>query len=153
MAASAWSVFGLVGAKTTFGVWLSLVVVLLAMAMLTVGWRLAVRKRYEAHRWTQTTAVCVNLVVVIFWMIRSLVLYVLPKIPAQLGHGSYGITTVHAVVAAVAVVLGVFVVLRGNELVPRAWRFKNYKRWMRTSYALYLVAALTGLGVFIVAYG
>src|ERR1035437_2726657 len=97
VAASPWSVLGLVGAKTTFGVWLSLTVVLVAMAMLTVGWRLAVQKRYEAHRRVQTIAVCLNLVVVIAWMIRSLVLYVIPNIPAHLGHGSYGITTVHAV--------------------------------------------------------
>ena len=150
---SATSLIGLVGAKTTFGVWASLVVVLITVVMLTIGWRLAVRKRYAAHRWVQTIAVCLDLVVVIDWMIRSFVLYVLPNIPAQLGHGSYGVTTLHAVVAACAVVLGVFVVLRGNELVPRGWRFQNYKPYMRTAYVLYLLAALTGLAVFIVAYG
>jgi len=49
----------------------SLALTLLATAMLTIGWRLAVRRRYQAHRWVQTTAVVLNAVVVVVWMIRS----------------------------------------------------------------------------------
>ena len=61
--------------------------------------------------------------------------------------------TVHACVGVVAFVLGVFVVLRASELVPRRLRFTNYKRFMRASYALYLLATLTGVVLFVVAYG
>ena len=53
-------------------------------------------------------------------MIRSFVLNVLPQIPAKLGQSAYAVATVHAVVGVIGVVLGVFVVLRGNELVPQA---------------------------------
>jgi uncharacterized membrane protein len=44
-------------------------------------------------------------------------------------------------------------VLRGNELVPRRLRFTDYKRFMRASYGLYLLGTLTGVILFVVAYG
>lgn len=130
-----------------------MVLMVLAAVLFTIGWRLAVRKRYEAHRWVQTSAVALNAVVVAAWMIRSFVLYVLPAIPAKLAHGSYAVATVHAFVGAIGLVLGVFVALRANELVPRRLRFKDYKRFMRASYALYLLGTLTGAILFVVAYG
>jgi hypothetical protein len=45
--------------------------------------------------------------------------------------------------------LGIFVVLRGNNLVPSALRFKNYKLFMRTSYALYMLATALGVIVYV----
>jgi uncharacterized membrane protein YozB (DUF420 family) len=86
-------------------------------------------------------------------MIRFFVLYVVPEIPARLGQRSYAVTTVHALVGVVGLTLGVFVDLRGNELVPARLRFSNYKLFMRSSYALYMLATLTGVIVYVVAYG
>jgi len=142
----------LLGATAGFGANLSLAVMLLAAAMFTVGWRLAARGQLEAHRWVQTAAACLNAVLVLAWMVRSFVLYVLPEIPAKLGEGSYAITTVHAVVGAIGLVLGLFVVLRGNELVPQALRFTNYKPFMRWSYALYMLGTVMGVIVYVVLY-
>jgi uncharacterized membrane protein YozB (DUF420 family) len=85
-------------------------------------------------------------------MVRSFWIYILPGIPEKLGEGSYGITTVHASIGLAGLVLGVFVVLRGNELVPKALRFRNYKRYMRTSYALYMLATVTGVIVYVVVF-
>ncbi|MGZ4199023.1 MAG: DUF420 domain-containing protein [Thermoleophilia bacterium] len=144
---------GLLAAKAPFGADVSLVLTVLAAVLLTIGWRLAVQRRYEAHRWVQTAAVVLNAIVVAAWMIRSFVLYVLPVIPAKLDQRSYAVATVHALVGALGVVLGVFVVLRGNELVPARLRFKDYRLFMRSSYALYLLATLTGAILFVVAYG
>ena len=144
---------GLLGTTAPFGADVSLLLTVLAAVLLTIGWRLAVRGRYEAHRWVQTTAVGLDAAVVVAWMIRSFVLYVLPVIPAKLDERSYAIATVHALVGAIAVVVGVFVVLRGNELVPRRLAFKDYKPFMRSSYVLYLLGTLTGVTLFVVAYG
>ena len=144
---------GLLATKAPFGADVSLVLTVLAAVLLTIGWRLAVQRRYEAHRWVQTAAVGLNAIVVAAWMIRSFVLYVLPVIPAKLDQRSYAVATVHALVGALGVVLGVFVVLRGNELVPARLRFKDYRLFMRSSYALYLLATLTGAILFVVAYG
>jgi uncharacterized membrane protein YozB (DUF420 family) len=144
---------GLLATKAPLGASVSLVLTVLAAVALTIGWRLAVGKRYEAHRWVQTAAVALNAAVVAAWMIRSLVLFVLPVIPAKLDQLSYAVATVHALVGAIGVGLGIFVVLRGNELVPARLRFKNYRLFMRSSYALYLLATLTGVTLFVVAYG
>ena len=135
------------------GAVVALAVTLIAAGLMTVGWRLAARRRYEAHRWVQTTAVALDVGVVAFWMIRSLVSNVLPQIPARLGQRAYAVATLHAVVGAVAIAFGVFVVLRGNELVPQRLRFARYTPYMRGAYALLLLGTLTGVTLYVVAYG
>jgi len=145
--------FWFLGTTASFGASFSLAVMVLAAILFTIGWRLAARKNYEAHRWMQTAAVCLNAVLVLAWMIRRFLLWVLPEIPSKLGQASYAVTTVHAVVGAIALVLGVFVALRGNELVPKRLRFTNYKLFMRSSYALYMLGTLMGVIVYVVVYG
>jgi len=139
-------------AGATLGANLSLILVLISALMLTAGWRLAARKRFEAHRWVQTIAVCLNAAVVLVWMVRSLIQNVLPEIPARLGQSSYAIATSHAVIGVMGVALGVFVVLGASELVPRSLRFHDYKLYMRTSYAVYMLGTLTGVLLYVVAY-
>ncbi len=142
-----------VGTAPSFGASFSLAVMLLAAVLFTVGWRLAARKNYQAHRWVQTGAVCLNTVLVLVWMVRRFWLWVRPEIPSKLGQASYAVTTVHAVVGALGVLLGVLVVLRGNELVPQRLRFTNYKPFMRSAYALYMLGTLLGVIVYVVVYG
>jgi uncharacterized membrane protein YozB (DUF420 family) len=146
---------GFLGGHGPLGSDLSLVIIAVVVVLLTIGWRLAAAKRFEAHRWVQTTAVVLSTLVAAIWMIRLFWSYVLPELPARLGDRLYGLTTLHSVVAAIAMVLGVVVVLRANELFPRAWRFsqRKYKPVMRTAYGLYLLAALLGLIVFAITYG
>jgi len=143
---------GFLGTNANFRSDATLVLILVTEVLFTIGWRLAIRKRYEAHRWVQTSAVILNTLVVLITMISSFVTYILPGIPGKLYEGSYGVTTVHALVGMVGLVLGVFIVLRGNNLVPKALRFSNYKLFMRTSYVLYTVATLLGVVVYIVVY-
>jgi len=97
-------------------------------------------------------AASLNAIVVLSVMISSFLIYILPGIPGKLLEGSYGVTTVHALVGMIGLVLGLFVVLRGNELVPEGLRFTNYKLFMRTSYALYMLATLIGVVVYVVVY-
>jgi uncharacterized membrane protein YozB (DUF420 family) len=143
---------GFLGTNGTLGADISLVLSLLAAVLFTIGWRLAARRRYEAHRWVQTAAACLNAVLVLAWMVRYFGLYVAPEIPARLGEASYGVTTVHAVVGVIGLMLGVFVALRGNELVPKGLRFTNYKLFMRISYSLYMLGTLLGVVVYIIVY-
>ena len=143
---------GLLGVAIPLGANASLVVMVVAAVLFTIGWRLAVRKQYDAHRWVQTVAVCLNAALALGWMVSRFVLYILPEIPARLGEASYSIPTVHAVVGAIGLVLGVFVALRGNELVPKSLRFSNYKAFMRTSYAVYMIGTLMGVIVYINTY-
>ena len=143
-----------IAAKAPLGATVSLVLMVAAAgALLTIGWRLAVRRRYGAHRWVQTGAVTLNAAVVAVWMIRSFVLFVYPAIPSKLGHGAYAVAASHAAVGVAGLVLGVFVVVRANDMaLPSRLRFSNYKLFMRSSYVLYLLGTATGASLYVVAY-
>lgn len=131
---------------------ISLTIMLLTAILFTIGWVLIRRKHTEAHRWVQTVAAVLNAVVVLGVMIGSFYGNILPGLPGKFFEGSYGVTTVHAFVGLIGLVLGIFVVLRGNNLVPKSLRFNNYKLFMRTSYALYMLATLLGVVVYIEAF-
>ncbi len=131
---------------------LTLVMILVTAGMFTAGWRLAVHKHDTLHRRVQTAAVILNTLVVLVTMVSSFWIYIVPGIPAKLGEGSYGLTTLHAAIGLAGLLLGVFVVLRANNWVPRPLRFKNYKLVMRTSYAIYMLATLVGVVLYGVVY-
>ena len=143
---------GFLGTQANFLPDLTLVLILLSSALFTIGWRLAVHRQFKIHRWLQTVAATINAIVVLLVMINSFIIHILPGIPSKLLMGSYGVTTLHAVVGLFGLLLGIFVVLRGNELVPKRLRFNNYKLFMRTSYALYMAATFIGVVVYIMAY-
>jgi len=130
---------------------ITLVVILLSAVLFTIGWWLASQRRYEAHRWVQTVAVCLNAAVVLTWMVKSFVEYVIPRIPDRLDQ-AYAVTAAHAAVGVIALVFGVFVALRGNELVPKAMKFRNYKPYMRGAYALYMLGTVTGVITYVLIY-
>jgi uncharacterized membrane protein YozB (DUF420 family) len=143
---------GFLGTHAPFISDLTLILILITAILFTIGWQLARHKHFETHRWVQTSSATLNAVVVLVVMVRSFVLHILPGIPAKLLQGDYAVTTVHALVGATGLLLGIFVVLRGNELVPQALRFKKYKPFMRTAYALYMTATLLGVIVYTEAF-
>jgi uncharacterized membrane protein YozB (DUF420 family) len=138
---------GFLGTQAKFISDLTLILILLTAVLFTIGWRLAVHRHFKVHRWVQTLTAIINSIVVLVVMINSFLLHILPGIPAKLLQGSYGVTTLHAFIGLLGLLLGIFVVLRGNELVPNRLRFNNYKWFMRTSYTLYMLA--TTIGVFV----
>lgn len=139
---------GFLGTGAPFISDFSLIMMLLTAAMFTWGWRLAVQRRYDTHRRVQTIAVLVNTAVVLVVMVSSFVIFILPGIPGKLGEGSYGITTVHAILGTISLLFGVYVVFVGYGWLPKRLRFTNYKLFMRTSYALYLSATLLGVVIY-----
>jgi uncharacterized membrane protein YozB (DUF420 family) len=143
---------GFLGTRAPFLSDLSLVLVSLTAVLFTVGWQLARHGHYKAHRWVQTLTACLNAVVVLSVMIASYVVHILPGIPSKLLEGDYAVTTVHALIGTAGLLLGTFVVLRANELAPSALRFRNYKLFMRTSYALYMLATVLGMIVYGLAF-
>jgi uncharacterized membrane protein YozB (DUF420 family) len=143
---------GFLGTRAPFLSDLTLILILITAVLFTIGWQLARNKHFEAHRWVQTSSATLNAVVVLVVMIRSFVVHILPGIPGKLLTGDYAVTTVHALVGATGLLLGLFVVLRANGLVPRALRFKKYKPFMRTAYSLYMAATLIGVIVYTEAF-
>jgi len=143
---------GFLGTNAPVHADVALILILVSAVLFTFGWRLAVRKRYKVHQWVQTSAVILSTIVILFMMINSFLIHILPGIPGKLNQGDYALTTVHALVGSVAMLLGIFIVLRANKLVPKALRFRNYKRFMRTSYVLYMLATFLGVIVYITVY-
>ncbi len=143
---------GFLGTRATFGPDLALVLVLLSSTLFTIGWRLAVHKHFDIHRWVQTSAAIINASAVLAIMVGSFLGFVLPHLPARIAQPVTAITTFHAVIGTITFLLGVFVVLRANKLVPKALRFENYKLFMRTAYALYMLTTLIGITVYLVTY-
>ncbi len=143
---------GFLGTRATFGPDLALVLILISSTMFTIGWQLAVHKHYNIHRGVQTSAAVINSSAVLAIMVGSFWGFVLPTLPGKIRQPVTAVTTFHAIIGAITFLLGVFVVLRANELVPQALRFKNYKLFMRTSYSLYMLTTLIGIGVYVITY-
>ena len=135
------------------GARLTLVVIVVAVVALTVGWRLAAARRYRAHALVQTAAVAAVTASAVLFMAVSLVRNVLPEIPARLGQAVYAVDTGHAVIGIAATLVGLYVVLAAGDVLPARLRFRSFRPFMRVAYGLYLVAAATGVALFVVAYG
>lgn len=143
---------GFLGTQAHFLSDLTLILISTTAVLLTIGWQLARHRHFAAHRWVQTVTVAINAIVVLGGMVNSYAIHILPGIPARLLEDDYGITTVHAIVGMMGIFLGIFVVLRANGLAPQALRFQNYKLFMRTAYALYMLATLLGVTVYFRGY-
>ena len=141
---------GFLGTNANFAADMTLVLMLLAATLFTLGFYLARRRRYQAHRWVQTGAASLNAIMVLWMMLLPFRDFVLRDTGGPRTGVFYTVTTLHALIGGVALLFGMFVVLRGNELVPAAFKFRNYKGFMRTAYALYIVATLLGILVYLV---
>jgi uncharacterized membrane protein YozB (DUF420 family) len=143
---------GFLGTRATLRSDLTLVLILVTALLFNIGFILARRKQFKTHRWVQTTSVTLNTLVVLISMVTSFIAHILPGIPAKLNQDDYAVTTLHGLVGAIGLLWGIFVALRGNELVPKSLRFKNYKLFMRWAYALYMLATLGGIIVYIIVF-
>ncbi len=131
--------------------WVSDITLLLMIVVglaLTVGVILARQGKFVGHRWVQTSAVALNLILVISLMLSPYQAYVVPGIPQQINEPFFFVAILHGIVGFFAVVLGTFIVLRANGLMIDALKFSNYKRFMRTSYGLYMLNIFLGVLVY-----
>ena len=153
MTASTVAASGFLTARSSLGADLTLLVSVAAIVLLTAGVVLARRRRYDAHRWTQTVAVLLNAVMVVIWMVRSLVQYILPGIPGSLSEHGHALAAVHAATGAAGVALGLFLVVRANQLTRRHESVSRYKPAMRVAYLVYLAGFALGVALYVVTYG
>ncbi len=143
---------GFLGTNASVLADISLILGILVALTLTVGMILAVLKRYQVHRWVQSTAVAINVAQVLTIMVASFLKSAAPGIPQRLGETYYYAALIHAMLGLTTLVFGTFVALRGNELVPQALKFNNYKLFMRTAYSLYILVTALGVWVYITWY-
>jgi len=56
---------------------------------------------------------------------------------------------VHAALGMMAELLGLYIVVVASTNVLPAWlRFRNWKRWMRTEFVLWLIVVIRGVGTY-----
>ncbi len=139
---------GFLGTHANFAADVTLLLMVMIGIIFTIGFVLARKKKFEAHRWVQTAAASLNAILVLWLMILPFRDFVIRDTGGPRAGLFYAITILHAILGAVALPFGLFVVLRGNRLVPRALRFNNYKLFMRTAYGLYILTILVGIIVY-----
>jgi len=140
---------GFLGTNANFAADMTLVIMLLIAALFTVGFALARAEKYTAHRWVQTAGALLNLIMVLWLMVLPFRDFIVRDIGGPRPNIFYTVTTLHAVFGFSAVVFGLFVVLRGNNLMIKPLRFDNYKPYMRIAYALYMLTTLIGIWVYV----
>ncbi len=122
-------------------------------ATLTIGMLLARHKRFRAHGWTQSTVLLLNLVAIAGVMAPSFSRQVVQRPAGEWRDAYYVLPTVHAALATLVELLGLYVVLvAGTRILPARLRFQNYKLWMRTTLTLWWLVVMLGLGTYYVWY-
>jgi plastocyanin/uncharacterized membrane protein YozB (DUF420 family) len=126
-----------------------LIIELLMGATLLVGMFLARARQFRAHGICQSAMVILNLAPILSFMLPGFRTAVVSGLPAHLNDRFYAVATAHAVLGATAELLGLYIVLTaGTNLLPRALRFTNYKRWMRTELGLWWLVIAFGVGTY-----
>lgn len=118
-------------------------------ATLLVGMFLARARQFRAHGICQSAMVILNLAPILSFMLPGFRTAVVSGLTAHLNDRFYAVATAHAVLGATAELLGLYIVLTaGTNLLPRALRFTNYKRWMRTELGLWWLVIAFGVGTY-----
>jgi plastocyanin len=144
---------GFLGTNASMLADVTLVLSIVVAVVLTIGVVMAILKRYSVHRWLQTVAVALNIVLVLAVMIGSFFKSAASGLPQKLNEAYYYTATIHGLLGVFAFLFGTFVMLRGNELVPNALKFNNYKLFMRIAYSAYMLVTALGVWVYLTWYG
>jgi hypothetical protein len=105
-------------------------------------------RMFNQHKWIQTLGAVINVILVLWLMILPYRDFILRDSGGPRVSTFYAITTAHAVVGLFAYVIGIYVVLRGHNIMIPALKFNNYKPWMRVSYLLYMLTTVLGIWVY-----
>ena len=139
---------GFLNLGADLGADISLVSMLLLGVLFTFGVVLAIRGKYQVHRYVQTFGVLLSTVLVFYLMVLRFL--------ARQDDGDDPVSEFfnillfsHIFLGSAAVLLGLFIALRANGLVPEFLQFQKYSTSMRVSYALYMVAIFLGVWVYV----
>ena len=133
---------GFFGTLAPFYSDINLVVEILMVIGLTIGLFLIRNRQRSAHQYMQTAMVLFNLVMMFFFMGIVFVQLLKPgttislSVIAEIFHGTIGI---------IAILIGLYLFLLMNNLLPKGWQIKGWKNLMRVAFGLYCVVALGGL--------
>jgi len=140
---------GFLGTGATFEADANLVLQLAMAAALVAGVILAKQKHYKAHGICQSTVLLLNLLMIGLVMLPSFRRQVSPRFHRVFHNSYYAAPMVHAALGITAELLGLYVALvAGTNVLPAWLRFRNWKRWMRAEFVLWLIVVISGVGTY-----
>ena len=134
---------GFLGTNASQAADVNLVLHGLMVASLLVGFRLARAGDIGAHRINQTCVVLINLVSIVSVMIVSFARVVVPSAGSP-GDPLVAVAAAHGLLGLTAEGMGIYLLLRMNNLIPPRWRFGNFKLFMRATLIQWLVVTTYG---------
>ena len=141
---------GFLGTRANLAADVTLILMIVIALLFTFGFFLARRERFNIHKWVQTLGALLNLALVLWLMVLPFRDFVVRDQGGPRLGIFYTITAIHGIIGTIAIVFGLFVVLRGHKLMPKFLQFNNYKPFMRAAYALYIGNTLIGIAVYYV---
>jgi uncharacterized membrane protein YozB (DUF420 family) len=139
---------GFLGTHASFLSDLTLVLVLVVVSLFASGFILARRKNLLVHRTVQTIAFFTILILASVMMVLPFRDYVLNDMGGPRPHYFYIITTLHAVMGAIGLLIGLYIMLGAWLLGPKVLPIKYYKGFMRLALVMFVASALTGIWVY-----
>jgi len=137
---------GFLGRGATFGADLNLLVQIGLGLLLLIGMVFARRGSYRAHGACQSSALALAIVMTLVWMWPSFREIYVPDLARGIANRTNVAVVAHAALGSVVLLLGAYIVLvAGTAVIPRRFRFQNYRAWMQTLLVLWWIAI--GLGV------
>jgi len=140
---------GFLGTWASFSADLNLLVQIVMGIALLAGVFLARAKRYVAHGVCQALVLILNLPMIALVMWPSFDVRVLPRFSGHLTTRYYSVAIAHGALGILAEAFGLYILLvAGTNILPRSWRFRRWKLWMRIELALWWVVLLLGIGAY-----
>jgi plastocyanin/uncharacterized membrane protein YozB (DUF420 family) len=142
---------GFLGTNARFLSDLNLVMQVVMSASLLVGVALVRVGNTRAHQYTMTIVVLTNLVLIAFVMGTTFFAQVVPD-PSPVTQPQRLSPMLHGIVGSVAELLGIYLILRMNDLIPEGWRVQNFKLLMRVTLILWLLTVAGGVVMYVSSY-
>jgi uncharacterized membrane protein YozB (DUF420 family) len=139
---------GLFGTRANLFSDLNLIAQIVLLAGLITGFFFVRRGHISTHQYIQTGMVLFNIVLTIFIMVVAYFEYVILSQPGEFSQIHVIVSSIHAALGLLAIFCGVYLILRMNQLIPKSWRIKKWKRLMRITLGLYVLVGLIGIGVY-----
>ncbi|HEX7975694.1 MAG TPA: hypothetical protein VF498_14885 [Anaerolineales bacterium] len=143
---------GLFGTKANLFSDLNLIAQIVFLFGLSLGAVFAHKGHISTHQYIQTGFVFFNIVLTIFIMVVAFSENVIPGLPANLQKAFALVATIHAALGLLAILCGVYLLLRMNQLISPRWRVSWWKDLMRFTLGLYWVVGIIGVVTYFIWY-
>ena len=140
---------GFLGSFAPFYADVNLIAQIILVVGLLIGFILIRAHKSDAHQYLKTSLVLFSLVMTVFFMgIKLMMLFT-----SGLSFNTIILIEVfHGELGTVAILAGLYLILRMNNLLPKALRIHWWKTLMRITFGLYLLVGIGGILLYVMLY-